>query len=211
MVRPVLEVQGLWVGNGPDAACRDVTFTVGAGRVTAILGGEDAGKSQLLRCIGLDFLPSAGTVRINGVDVTGTSELDRRGRRGRSIELVHPPVGWGLRTTGRAGITTVPVAGVRQRIQIARALTYDVDVLLLDEPLAGVEPAVCTRITELLDRLLGQGHAAVVIATRDAGLAHGLADDVVVLDHGAVVETGPSRPSRRSSRSRRWGPRRRSA
>jgi ABC-type branched-subunit amino acid transport system ATPase component len=211
MVRRVLEVQDLWVGNGPDAACRDVTFTVGAGQVTSVLGGEGAGKSQLLRCIGLDSLPSAGTVRIDGVDVTGASDEERRGRRGRSIELVHPPVGWDLRSTSATRSTTVPAAGVRQRIQIARALTNDIDVLLLDEPFVGVEPAVRIRITELLDRLLGQGHAAVVIATRDASLAHALGDEVVVLDHGAVVEAGPSRKSKLSWRAWRSGPRRRSA
>ncbi len=200
MVKPILEVQSLWVGIGADAACRDVTFTVGAGRVTAVVGGADAGKSQLLRCIGLDFLPSAGTVRIDGVDLTGASDEQRRRRRGRSIELVHPPVGWVLRSAGTTG-GTVPVAGVRQRIQVARALTNDVEVLLLDEPFAGVEPAVRARITELLERLAAKGHAAVVIATRDASLAQRLADDVVVLDHGAVVEAAPWRPWRRSRRS----------
>ena len=91
MARPILEVHDLCLFSGTTTAFRDVNFTVEAGRVLCVLGGEGAGKSQLLRCIGLDFPPSSGAIVLRGVDVTGAGSERRRQLRARTIELVHPP------------------------------------------------------------------------------------------------------------------------
>jgi len=200
--RPNLEVRDLWVGHNEAPACRGVSLAAPAGAVVAVLGGPRAGKSQLLRCIGLDVAPLAGHILLHGVDIAGVSADRRRRLRTDAIELVHPPAaGDGADPTvpGRPrGIvlggarTTVPVAGMRQRIQIAKALTRRTDVLLLDEPFQGVEPRVAERITELLDRLRADGATAVVVGTRDPAVASALGDDVVVLDDGEVVEAGPA-------------------
>lgn len=203
MTRPVLEVRELCVGSGNTAACRDISFAVEAGRTLAILGSEGAGKSQLLRCIGLDFAPVSGSVVIQGVDVTGATSERRRQLRARSIELVHPPAPDGVRDQtvpgSRAGLliqagqgASAPVAGMRQRIQIAKALSQGADVLLLDEPFVGVEHGVRARILELLRRLRTESGTAVVVASRDPEVARWLADDIVVLDNGEVVEAGPA-------------------
>ena len=182
MARPVLEVRELWVGEGPAAACRGVSLAVGPGQVVAVLGTEGAGKSQLLRCIGLDFPPTSGTVLLHGVDVTGSTGDRRRELRARAIELVHPPAPPGSDDTtvpsARAGVflgaarpATVPVAGMRQRIQIARAITRGTDVLLLDEPFADVEAHVRRRILELLARVRIETETGVIVATRDSAVA----------------------------------------
>jgi ABC-type glutathione transport system ATPase component len=203
VTRPVLEVRELCVRSGDAAACRAISFAVGAGRTLAILGGEGAGKSQLLRCIGLDFAPVSGLVVIQGVDVTGATSERRRQLRSRSIELVHPPAPDGVRDLtvpgSRAGLliqagqgASAPVAGMRQRIQIAKALSQGADVLLLDEPFVGVEHGVRARILELLRRLRTETGTAVVVASRDPEVARLLADDIVVLDGGEVVEAGPA-------------------
>ncbi len=202
MVRPVLEVRNLCVDSGETAASRGVSFTVDAGQVLCVLGGEGAGKSQLLRCIGLDFPPASGSVLVQGVDVTGSTSERRRQLRARSIELVHPPAPAGVRDLTvpgtRAGLliqagpgATAPVAGMRQRIQIAKALSQGADALLLDEPLVGVEHGVRMRILELLERLRTETATAVVVASRDPEVARALADEVLVLDDGEVIETGP--------------------
>jgi ABC-type glutathione transport system ATPase component len=202
-VRPVLEVRDLCVVSGDTAACRDVSFAVEAGRVLCVLGGEGAGKSQLLRCIGLDFPPASGAVLVRGVDVTGATGERRRQLRARSIELVHPPAPDGVRDTtvpgSRSGLLfssgprrTAPVAGMRQRIQIAKALTHGADALLLDEPFVGVEHGVRGRILELLQRLRTETETAVVVASRDPEVARAVADDVLVLADGEVAETGPA-------------------
>ena len=203
MPRVILEVRDLWMGDGPGATLQDVSFTVGPGQVLGVLGGPGAGKSTLLRCAGLDFDPTAGVVLLRGEQVSGASAERRRRLRGGRLELVHPPAPAAddgvhapvpcrrlLLGTGRAA--TVPVAGMRQRIQIAKALTNRAEVLLLDEPFARVEPAVTGRILELLDRLRREAGTAVVLATRDPELCLALADELVVLDEGSVVERGPA-------------------
>jgi ABC-type glutathione transport system ATPase component len=91
---------------------------------------------------------------------------------------------------GRA--TTAPVAGMRQRIQIAKALTHGADAVLLDEPFAGVERDVRDRILDLLHRLRTQTDTAIVVASRDPDVAGMLADRVVVLADGDAVEAGPA-------------------
>lgn len=202
MPRVILEVRGLWVGDGPGATLQDVSFTVGPGQVLGVLGGPGAGKSTLLRCVGLDFDPTAGAVLLRGEQVSGASAERRRRLRSGRLELVHPPApmeedGAGASVAGRrmllgsSRVATIPVAGMRQRIQIAKALTNRAEVLLLDEPFAGVEPAVTGRILELLDRLRREAGTAVVLATRDPELCATLADEVVVLDEGSVVGRGP--------------------
>ena len=202
MARPVLEVRNLCIEGGPAATGSGVSLAVEGGGILCLLGGEGAGKSRLLRCIGLDFPPVAGTILVRGADVTGATPDRRRQLRARSIELVHPPAPTGVRDTtvpsGRAGMLVAPgpspttsVAGMRQRIQIAKALVHGADVLLLDEPFVGVERAVERRILELLERLRTETETAVVVASRDPEMARALADKVVVLAEGEVVERGP--------------------
>jgi ABC-type glutathione transport system ATPase component len=87
---------------------------------------------------------------------------------------------------------TVPVAGMRQRIQIARAFTQGVAVLVVDEPFAGIDHGVRGRIQELLHRARTEVGTAVVVATRQAEVARQLADRVVVLHEGEVIESGPT-------------------
>jgi len=213
VARPVLEVRSLCVGSDDAAACRDISFAVEAGQVLCILGGEGAGKSQLLRCIGLDFPPQSGSVLVRGVDVTGATSERRRQLRARTIELVHPPAPDGVRDLTVPGTraslllqagsgATAPVAGMRQRIQIAKALAHGADVLLLDEPFVGVEHGVRARILELLQRLRTETETAVVVATRDPEVAAALADDILVLD-GEIIEFGTAAQVLESPRDHR--------
>ncbi|HXX91558.1 MAG TPA: ATP-binding cassette domain-containing protein [Acidimicrobiales bacterium] len=198
--RPVLEVRELWAGDPTAPACRGVDLALWPGSVTAVLGGPGAGKSQLLRCMGLDFAPLSGHILLHGVDITGLAPDRRRRLRTEAIELVHPPAPADEpdRTipATRGGVVlaatrpTVPIAGMRQRIQIAKALTRRSDALLLDEPLIGLDEAVRTRILELVDRLRTNAHTAILVATRHEEVAVELADHVVVLEHGTVAGRG---------------------
>jgi ABC-type glutathione transport system ATPase component len=219
MVRPILEVRHLWVGEGAGASVRNVSFTVAPGELLAVAGHPGAGKSSLLRCIGLDFPPSSGAVLLGGADVARCSPEERRHLRGRRIELVHPPAadhgaGTGAFAGSPAQRLTVPVAGMRQRIQVARALANRSEVVLLDEPLAGLTDTVRDRIVELLGCLRRQAGTAVVMASRDLAVCRALADRVLVLEGGAVVaseEPAGRRWLGREARPRWRRPRLRSA
>lgn len=221
MMKPILEVRDLWVGEGAGASVRGVSFTVEPGELLAVAGDAGAGKSRLLRCVGLDFPPNAGSVFLGGTEVTRSSLDERRRLRGGRVELVHPPADDGVKgcrvdgaVSGNGGVLTVPVAGMRQRIQVARAIAQRADVLLLDEPLAGLTDAVRDRLIELVGRLRREVGAAVVMASRDASVCRTLADRVLVLHEGAAVRTedGAGRGVLTNERRPRWRrPRLRSA
>ena len=200
MGKATLEITDLWTGPLPPGR-RGVSFVVHAGEALAVLGDKGAGKSQLLRCIGLEIAPSAGRVLLDGVDVTEASAERRRQLRADSIELVHPPVpaegsagGHAVRRSllvHRTG-ATMPVTGLRQRIQLARALSHRAAVLLVDEPFVGVDQTVRDRIRDLLRRVRTEVGTAVVLATGDPEVARELSQNVVVLDDGEIVERGPT-------------------
>jgi ABC-type glutathione transport system ATPase component len=201
MAKTVLELRHIDVVRDGTAVLRDVSFEAASRHVVVVIGEEGAGKSTLLRCIGLDFAPTSGRVLLDGVDVTGTSGEARRQLRSRRIELVHPPAPDGVVDhtvpSERSGMLlanaapgTVPVAGMRQRIQIAKALTAGYRLLLLDEPFVGVDSDARGRIFDLLYRLRSETEVAVVVASRSIEVAGALADTVVVLREGEVVETG---------------------
>ena len=199
MGRPTLEIRDLCAGAIP-AAFRSISFTVDRGEAVALLGGRGAGKSQLLRCIGLDLPPSSGSVLLGNIEVSGCTGDRRRQLRTRGIELVHPPApvhesdhrapGAPTATVLPRRSPTVPVTGLRQRIQIARAITQNVAVLLLDEPFAGVDLVVRDRIRELLLRARTEAGTAVVVATREPEVARQLSDRLFVLHEGEIIESG---------------------
>lgn len=197
---------------------RAITFEVADGRVAALLGARGAGTTALLRLIaGLDR-PEAGEVLVGGVDLTRVG-AGRRGITllAREIALlpgkdVRGNVDYALRGMGLApserdaavatalaslrlsALATVPPAALseadQQRVAIARTLAPEPAVALLDEPLgtlAGAERQVLRR--ELRTALHARGTTAV-LATSDPDDAAAVADDLVVLVAGRVLQSG---------------------
>jgi L-cystine transport system ATP-binding protein len=82
--------------------------------------------------------------------------------------------------------------GQQQRVAIARALAPTPKVLLCDEPTSALDPELATEVVEVLAKLAAEG-TTMVIATHDLRLAGTIAKDVVFLDGGEIVESGPSR------------------
>jgi cystine transport system ATP-binding protein len=82
--------------------------------------------------------------------------------------------------------------GQQQRVAIARALAPSPRVLLCDEPTSALDPELAEEVVEVLGQLAREG-TTMVMATHDLRLASSVADEVVFLDQGEVVETGPAR------------------
>jgi oligopeptide/dipeptide ABC transporter ATP-binding protein len=83
--------------------------------------------------------------------------------------------------------------GMRQRAMIAMALANDPDVLIADEPTTALDVTIQAQIIELIDRLKDEFNSAVILITHDLGVVAGIADEVVVMYAGRIVERGSTR------------------
>ena len=214
-----LSVQGLARRFDDVVALRDVSFAVGDGRVTALLGPSGCGKTTVLRLIaGLDQ-PDAGEVAIDGesvlnrpphrrgvglmfqdlalfphLDVAQNIEFGlrmsnwpkpaREARVSQLLELVDLP-GFGRRRIHELS------GGERQRVALARTLAPEPEVLLLDEPLGSLDEALKLELRGQLRELLRRLGTTAVIVSHDLRDAAAVADEIVVMDDGEVLQAGP--------------------
>lgn len=186
-----------------------ITLTLAAGARTVILGPNGAGKSVMLRlCHGL-LRPTAGAIHWQGLGngprpdamVFQRPVMLRRSVRG-NVEYGLKLAGVGrserrrialarLEAVGLAHLAARPArrlsGGEQQRVALARAWALDPALLFLDEPTASLDPAA----TRLVEAIVGAMHAAgtkIVMTTHDLGQARRLADEIVFLHRGRIVE-----------------------
>jgi ABC-type sulfate/molybdate transport systems ATPase subunit len=199
---------------------------VAAGERLAVLGPNGAGKTTLLRLLAGLETPSAGRVEIDGVGVSkGGHELRRRIAYAtqrpqllstsvrRNVEL---PLRWrgvaraerrriALEALGRLGVAHLAErraaalsGGEAQRVSLARALAIEPDLLLLDEPAAGLDAEARGRFLDDLEAALRDGRVTVLHVSHRADEALRLADRVAILSGGVVRQLGtPSSVVRR--------------
>jgi len=210
-------VTGLAVRASVESRCVDVEFEVTAGEVLAIVGPNGAGKSTIVHIVAGLLRPDHGVVRCGDRTLTDTATgvqvpaHDRRVGLLMQDPLLFPHlsvagnVAFSPRTSraaatrwlARLGVeelaTRMPrqlSGGQAQRVALARALAAEPDVLMLDEPLAGLDVAAATSMrTVLRDVLTRDGRSAVLI-THDLLDVLTLADRVIVLESGRISETG---------------------
>ena len=198
-------------------ALGSVSFRVRRGQVAALLGPNGSGKTTTLRILAAALAPSSGFARIAGFDVE-THSLDVRRRIGYAPESLplYPEMRVaeylefrgrikGLRgqllasrlrsAVDRCGLADVagrlgPLSlGFRRRIGLADCFLAEPDVLLLDEPTAGLDPAQAAAVRDLM-RDFGR-HAAVLFSTHDLAEAASLCDLAVVLNSGRLAAAAP--------------------
>ena len=241
----LLQVQGLRKSYGERAAVVDVSFDVAAGEILGLLGPNGAGKSTSVGMITGLTVPDAGTVSVGGTTLAQDERGFKR-RIGlvpqdlalfedlpaqANVELfgaLYDLGGATLKQRAREVLQMVGLAdrardkpatfsgGMKRRLNIACALVHNPDVLLLDEPTAGVDPQSRNAIFDNLEALRQVGKA-LVYTTHYMEEAERLADRIVIIDHGAVVASGtlppPGTLRRKASKSagelsRLCGPRR---
>jgi ABC-2 type transport system ATP-binding protein len=218
--RPMVEVTNVTKSFGDVVAVSDVTFTVGAG-VTALLGPNGAGKSTLFRVMCGLTPPTRGTVRVLGADARADRHV--RGRIGlapqqdalfdrltawqfvdvaaRTHAVADPDQAarWALDLVALDADDHKPVGayskGMRQRVKLAAALVNDPAVLILDEPLTGLDPVQRNRMIRLFHDLGDQGRCLLVSSHVLDEVAR-LGSNVLVIAQGRLAATGDYRDLR---------------
>ena len=217
----LIEVRGVskWFGNV--VAVSDVSFD-DRPRVTALLGPNGAGKSTMLRMLCGLARPSKGTVRLLGSDPRSNTDVTRQlglvpaaGRRVRAPHRarVRAPVGDPATAsptpTARraAALATVELdaddqrrlptysKGMRQRVKLAQAIVHDPRLIVLDEPLTGLDPRQRAHMIELFHRLGGDGRC-VVVTSHVLDEVERFGSDVLVMAKGRLAAAGDFREIR---------------
>ncbi|MBN1171869.1 MAG: ABC transporter ATP-binding protein [Micromonosporaceae bacterium] len=206
----MIEVTELTKRYGRTVALDGLSFTVRPGRVTGFLGPNGAGKSTTMRILlGLDR-PDSGTATIEGrryceshrplhqvgalLDATalpaGRSALDHLRWQARSNRIPQRRVVELLEEVGLAGVAHQRVGGyslgMKQRLGIAAALLGDPPVLLLDEPVNGLDPDGVRWIRQLLRSLAGQGRTVLLSSHLMSEMAL-TADQIVIIGRGRLI------------------------
>ena len=213
----MIEVRGLTRYYGDFAALHDVSFTAREGQIVGLLGLNGAGKSTTLKILAGLLLPSAGSVHVDGIDLVATPEkvhgrigylpenpplyTDMRvaefvrhiGRlKGMTAEAVEAALPGALATadlTDRADQVIGTLShGYRKRVGIAQAIIHDPRLVILDEPISGLDPVQIVEMRKVVRRL-AQGRA-VLISSHILTEVEQVCDWLVVLADGKVVVQG---------------------
>ncbi|MFK0167893.1 ABC transporter ATP-binding protein [Streptomyces sp. NPDC090306] len=221
---PAIRVEGLTKRYGRSTAVDDLSFTVATGRVTGFFGPNGAGKTTALKAVVGLASPTAGRALVRGTPVTAVRPDARLlgvhiepcgahpGRTGRAhlrslaamAGLPRRRVGEVLELMGLEEAAGTRVAkyslGMRQRLGLAAALLGDPEILVLDEPVNGLDPQGIRRLRTLLrDRVADGG--TVLLSSHMLDEAARTVDDVIVIDRGRLVHEGAIRDLERSEES----------
>ena len=218
----MVRVSGLKKSYGDSVVLRGIDLEVRRGEVVVILGPSGSGKSTMLRCVNLLETPSAGTIEVEGVDITG-GHVDSNAFRThlgmvfqqfnlfphlsvkknvmiaqqkvlkRSVEEAERIA---LEQLAKVGLSErvdfMPSelsGGQQQRVAIARALAMDPHVMLFDEATSALDPELVRDVLQVMRDLADAGMTMIVV-THEMQFAREVADRIVFMDGGVVVEQG---------------------
>lgn len=206
---PALAVDGLTKRFGERVAFQDLSFEIGHGEVFGFLGPNGAGKTTTVRTLGTLLAPTSGSATVAGLPLTPENGLEIRRRIAVMPELPglylrlsvienlecfadlyeagepQDRIAKALRSVNlveRANDVCATLSkGLRQRVALARALLSNPDVLFLDEPTAGLDPAAAHDVHDLIASL-GRGGVTIFLTTHRLDEAERLCDRVAILN-----------------------------
>ncbi|WP_433508691.1 ATP-binding cassette domain-containing protein [Nonomuraea sp. CA-143628] len=212
------EAEGLVKRFGTTTALAGINLSARRGTVLGVLGPNGAGKTTAVRILATLLRPDAGQARVSGVDVvrhparvrrmigltgqyasvdedlTGTENLVLIGRlldlrgpdaKARAAQLLND---FGLAEAADRRAATYS-GGMRRRLDLAASLVGRPDVIFLDEPTTGLDPAKREDVWNIIRHLVTDG-VTVLLTTQYLEEADALADDISVIDHGKVIAHG---------------------
>lgn len=207
MRETVLEMKNIIKDFSGLRAVDGVDFSMHKGEIVAIIGPSGSGKSTLLRCI-------------NGLNTITSGEIDLKGETGMVFQhfnlfphmtcienITYAPIKVkkqdketayakakellnmvGLES--KADVYPAHISGgQKQRIAIARALAMEPDLMLFDEPTSALDPEITGEVLNVMKQL-AEKHTTMIVVTHEMGFAKEVADRVIFMDNGKIVEEG---------------------
>lgn len=216
----MIEIKNLHKSFGQNEVLRGIDLKAKDGEVLCIIGPSGSGKSTLLRCINRLEVPSSGEIYIDGELIEEANIDKVRTKMGMVFQqfnlfphksvlenLTMAPLSLGILTEDEAKTTAMSLlarvgleskaseyprslsGGQQQRVAIARALAMNPEVMLFDEPTSALDPEMVGEVLDVMKDLAKSGMAMVVV-THEMGFAKEVADRVIFMDAGVIVEEG---------------------
>ena len=206
-----IRVEGVYKRFGTDTVLKDVSRSFERGRIHGIVGNNGSGKTVLMKCICGFLIPDSGSITVNGervgVDVdfprdmgliietpgflpnmTGVKNLEILASLNKKIGLEE--IAAAIRRVGLDPLMKKPVGkyslGMRQRLGIAQAIMEDPALLILDEPLNGLDKHGVAEMRQLIKGLKEQGKT-ILLASHNQGDIDELCDTVCEMDAGVMT------------------------
>lgn len=216
----MIEIKKLYKSYGDNEVLKGIDQTVSEAEVLCIVGPSGSGKSTMLRCINLLEVPTSGEVYIDGELVTSQNINEIRTKMGMVFQnfnlfphmtvlenVTCAPINVkgvskadaeakAMKLLTRVGLDNKANAyprslsgGQQQRVAIARALAMDPEIMLFDEPTSALDPEMVGEVLDVMKDLAKEGLAMIVV-THEMGFAKEVADKVIFMDEGVIVEQG---------------------
>lgn len=224
---PAISAQNLSKVYGSFAAIRDVTFSIPEGQVVAFLGPNGAGKSTTMKILTGYMAPTSGTARIMGFDVSrdriavaervgylpenGPLYPDMTPRtllrflgeaRGLSGNRLNDRIDAVVQQCSLESVIGKPISklsrGYRQRVGMAHVLLHEPDVLIMDEPTAGLDPNQISEVRKMIRSM--QGKKTILLSTHILQEVEAVADRVLFIHEGRLVFDGTFEEFQREDR-----------
>lgn len=228
----IVEIRDLAFRYGERPILSELNMTFPRGKVIAVMGGSGSGKTTILRLIGGQIKPEAGTLLVSGepiheLDTEGVYRLRRkmgmlfqygalftdlsifenvafplREQTDLSEELIHDLVLMKLQAVGLRNAAYMKPAeisgGMARRVALARSIALDPELIMYDEPFAGLDPISMGVTANLIRRLNDALKSTSIVVSHDVEESFTIADYVYFLSEGRIVAHGTPQEMRES-------------
>lgn len=203
----LLEIKNLKKSFGDNEVLKDISLTVDKGEVLCIIGPSGSGKSTLLRCITKLETQDDGIIDFDGTLGLVFQDFNLFPHHSVMKNIFNAPIKVQKRNKEevykevRSLLKKLDLedkedaypyelsGGQKQRVSIARALAMNPDILFFDEPTSALDPELTGEVLKVI-RDLAAEHMTMVIVTHEMNFARNVADNIIFMDNGVIIEEG---------------------